>query len=280
MDEAGQLIFSTVFSASEKEAHHLLDCLTYNEVVTPDAHSTDSHGFTEVVAAITGLLDIDFRPRLAGFYKRQLYCMDAVGDFKELGYKIRPDAKIDQAHLIAYWDDILRMTATIKLGYHKASTLFKRLNSYARKHPLYKALTDLGRIYRTLYTLRYIDQPELRKSVEGVLSIVEHANNLALAITQGNNQQLIWVFHEDQLKAEGCKRLMMNAINYYNLLLLSEKLRKCRSKEEKDPLLSIIEQSSTHTWRHFNLSGTYDFSEVKIGTPFDIKTIMATKINR
>lgn len=280
LDEAGQLIFSTVFSASEKEAHHLLDCLTYNEVITPDAHSTDSHGFTEAVAAITGLLGIDFRPRLAGLHKRQLYCFDAVSNFKEQGYKIRPDAKIDQAHLMDQWDEILRMTATIKLGYHKASTLFKRLNSYARKHPLYKALTDLGRIYRTIYTLRYIDQPELRKSVEGVLSIVEHANNLALAITQGNNQQLMWALQEDQLKAEGCKRLMMNTINCYNLLLLSEKHRKCQSKEEKQQLLKIIEQSSTHTWRHFNLSGTYDFSEVKTGTFFDIKAIMATKINR
>lgn len=45
------------------------------------------------------------------------------------------------------------MTTTIKLGYHKASTLFKRLNSYARRHPLYNALTDLGRIYKTIYIL-------------------------------------------------------------------------------------------------------------------------------
>lgn len=278
LDEAGQLIFSTVFSASDKEAHHLLDCLTYNEVITPDAHSTDSHGFTEAVAAITGLIDIDFRPRLAGLYKRQLYCIDAVKDFRELNYKIAPNAKIDQAHLMAQWDEILRMTATIKLGYHKASTLFKRLNSYARKHPLYKALTDLGRIYRTIYTLRYIDEPHFRKSVESVLSIVEHANNLALAITHGNNQQLIWAFQEDQLKAEGCKRLIMNAINYYNLLLLSEKYRKCRSKEEKEILLKIIKPSSTHTWRHINLLGTYDFSEIKTEPIFNIKAIMATKI--
>lgn len=277
LDEAGQLIFSTVFSASEKEAHHLLDCLTYNDVITPDAHSTDSHGFTEAVAAITGLINIEFRPRLAGLYKRQLYSIDAPHTFKELNYKILPDAKIDYEHLVEQWDEILRMTTTIKLGYHKASTLFKRLNSYARKHPLYKALTDLGRIYKTIYTLRYIDQPPLRKSVEGVLSIVEHANNLSLAITHGNNQQLIWASHEDQLKAEGCKRLIMNAINYFNLLLLSEKISQCQTNDEKQNLLKIIEKSSTHTWRHINLVGMYDFSEVKVEPIFDLDAIMATK---
>ena len=106
---------------------------------------------------------------------------------------------------MAQWNEILRMTATIKLCYYKASTLFKRLNSYARKYPLYKALTVLDRIYRTIYKLLYIDQPHLRKSVESILFVVEHANNLALAITHGNNQQLIWAFQEVQLKVEGCR---------------------------------------------------------------------------
>ncbi len=278
LDEAGQLIFSTVFSASDKEAHYLLDCLTYNEVVTPDAHSTDSHGFTDPVAAIAGLIDIEFRPRLAALYKRQLYAIDAPWTFKDRNYKILPDAKIDYEHLISQWDEILRMTATIKLRYHKASTLFKRLNSYARKHPLYKAITDLGRIYRTDYTLRYIDQPPLRKSVEGVLSIVEHANNLALAINHGNNQDIIWTFYDDQLKAEGCKRLIMNAINYFNLLILSDKICQCTTNEEKENLIKIIATSSTHTWRHINLMGQYEFSEIKVEPIFDLDKIMANKV--
>ena len=109
---------------------------TYNEVITPDAHFTDTHGYTEPVSAVTGLIGIEFRPRLTGLYKRQLYTIDAVWTFKELDYKISPNAKIDYEHLVVQWDEILRMTATIKLGYNKASTLFKRLNSYAKQPPL------------------------------------------------------------------------------------------------------------------------------------------------
>lgn len=280
LDEAGQLIISTVFSASDREAHYLLNMLTYNEVITPDAHSTDTHGYTEPVSAITGLIGIEFRPRLAGLYKRNLYAIDAVWTFKELDYKISPNAKIDYEHLVAQWDEILRMTATIKLGYNKASTLFKRLNSYARQHPLYKALTDLGRLYRTDYTLRVIDLPSLRKSVEGVLSKTEHSNNLASAVTHGNNQQLIWASYEDQLKAEGCKRLIMNAINYFNLLLLSERLSQCKTEQERQSLLTIIAKSSTHTWRHINLLGMYDFSDTEVSHVFDLKAIMALKLTR
>lgn len=67
--------------------------------------------FTEAVAAITGLIDIEFRPRLAGLYKRQLYSIDAPHTFKELNYeraanRIVPDAKIDYEHLVEQWDDI------------------------------------------------------------------------------------------------------------------------------------------------------------------------------
>ena len=67
LDEAGQLFYSTVFSAAEPESHYVLDGLTHNEVIIPNAHSTDTHGFSELVFAITGLLNIEFRPRFAGF---------------------------------------------------------------------------------------------------------------------------------------------------------------------------------------------------------------------
>ena len=108
----------------------------------------------------------------------------------------------------------------------------------------------------------------------------EHSNNLASAVTHGNNQQLIWASYEDQLKAEGCKRLIMNAINYFNLLLLSEKLSQCKTEQEKQSLLAIIAKSSTHTWRHINLLGMYDFSDTEISHVFDLQAIMALKLTR
>lgn len=151
LDESGQLFYSTVFTAAEPESHYVLDGLTHNEVVVPNAHSTDTHGFSEPVFAITGLLNIEFRPRFAGFHHQQLYSINEVRTYKEQGLKIVPDLKINLEHLENHWDEILRLVCTIKLGYSKASTLFRRLNSYSKQHPLYKALKDLGRLYKTAY---------------------------------------------------------------------------------------------------------------------------------
>ena len=128
------------------------------------------------------------------------------------------------------WDEILRLVCTIKLSYAKASTLFKRLNSYSKQHPLYKAIKDLGRIFKTTYIFQYMDIEMIRKSVSGVLSQIESSNNFSKAITVGNNQELIWPTKRELLIAEGCKRLISNAVNTYNLLLLSEKLIQARSE--------------------------------------------------
>jgi TnpA family transposase len=246
----------------------------HNEIINSDVHSTDTHGFSEVVAAISGLVGLDFRPRLASIHKRQLYSINAVHTYKELGYKIVPDYRINHEHIEEHWDEILRFVCTIKLGYEKGSNLFRRLNSYSRLNPLHKALKDLGRIYSTLYILKYIDQPEIPQSVEEVLSKVEHANKFAKAITLGNNQDFNWATQYEQHLAAGCKRLIMNAINYYNLLLLSEKVHACQNQEEKNDLLSLIARSSTHTWQHINLQGEFDFTENEELPKFDMSAIL------
>ncbi len=275
LDEAGQLIYSTAFSAADREAPYMLDAITYNEVITPDAHSTDQHGSTEAVFGVASLLGVEFRPRFATIHHQQLYGIDAVPTYKEQGYRIHPTARIDHDNLISQWDEVLRFVATIKLGYTKASQLFKRLNSYDRQHPLYRALRDLGRLAKTEYILRYIDEPLLRESVEGILTRVEHANRFAKAIVIGNNQQFGWATYQEQLIAEGCKRLIMNAINYWNLLYLTDKLNACRQPTERKELLDTILRSNTHTWHHINLQGEYDFSDDSPATMlFDLEQAM------
>ena len=58
------LFYSTVISSSEREAAYVIDGLLHNEAIKSNIHSTDSHGFTEVVFAVTHLLGFTFAPRL------------------------------------------------------------------------------------------------------------------------------------------------------------------------------------------------------------------------
>ena len=275
LDEAGQLTYTVVFNAADRESPYVLDVILHNKVISTDAHATDMHGFSEVNYAVTGLIEVELRPRFVTIHRQRLYSIDAVSTYKEQAYKLVPDARIDYEHLVEQWDNLLRFVASIKLGYTQASTLLKRLNSYARQHPLYKALKDLGRLYKTEYILRYVDDANLRATVEGMLTKVEHSNKFSSAVTLGNNQALDWQTQREREIATGCKLVIMNAINFYSLLYLSEKLRQCGTAGERDELLKTILKSSTHTWHHVNLGGEYDFSDSgATETTFDLEALM------
>lgn len=70
----------------------------------------------------------------------------------------------------------------------------------------------------------------------------------------GNQGSLDWATDYERNIAVGRRTLIMNAINCYNLLYLSEKLRKCPTLLEREELLRLVLQSSTHTWQHINLA--------------------------
>lgn len=53
---------STVISASEREAAYVIDGLMHNDVIKSDVHSTDTHGYSEIVFGVTHLLGFEFAP--------------------------------------------------------------------------------------------------------------------------------------------------------------------------------------------------------------------------
>jgi len=209
IDESHRLFYSTVINPAEREAAYVIDGLMHNDVVKSDIHSTDTHGYSEIIFATTYLLGISFAPRIKSFRDQYLYSFQSPSSMKALGYNIYAQKKINTKIIQQEWDNILRLATTIKLKETSASQLFKRLSSYSRQHPLYRALKQLGRIIKTIFLLRYIDDIELRQMIEKQLNKLESSNKFAKAVFHGRNQEFQHSSKEEQLIAEGCKRLMM-----------------------------------------------------------------------
>lgn len=261
IDESHRLFYSTVINSSEREAAYVIDGLLHNDVVQSDIHSTDTHGYSEIIFAVTHLLGISFAPRIKNFRDQNIYAFDATAEMRNLGYSILPEGKIN-THLIEdQWDDILRLVATIQLKESSASQLFRRLSSYSKQHPLYRALKEFGRIIKTLFLLKYIDDLELRQSIEKQLNKLESSNKFAKAVFYGNNQEFQQATKDEQLIADGCKRLIENAIICWNYLYLSQTLVETETEQEKQNLVEFIRSGSVIAWQHINLQGEYDFSE-------------------
>ena len=274
------MFYSTVISPTEREAAYVIDGLMQNEVVKSDIHSTDTHGYTEVIFAVCHLLGIQFAPRIKDFRDQRLYSIQERSIFKALGYKIIPYRKIDTEFVADEWDNILRLVATIKLKHTTASQLFQRLSHYSRQHPLYRAVKSFGRIIKTIFLLKYIDSVELRQTIEKQLNKIESSQKFAKAVFFGSNQEFQYKTKEDQIRADGCKRLIENAIICWNYLYLSDLILKTKDLDERQRIIKIVKGGSVVAWQHINLQGEYDFSDevLKNSMNFSLLKLMELQV--
>ncbi len=263
VDEGISTFYSTVISASEREATYVLDGLLHNDLYWEEdkewLHHTDTHGQSEVMFAATNLLGISLAPRIKDLKKKTLYGFKRPSEYKNQDYIFTPRQTINQEIIRKEWDEVLRLMVTIKTKRTTASTIFNRLSSYTKQHPLYQALSQLGRIYRSIYILKYYDELELRNSTEDMLNKMERSHQFAKAIFFDNNQKIKQELKEDQDITMNCRILIQNAIILWNCLQLSQLLLETHDPVKKQEIISIIQKGTASTWKHVNLQGIYDF---------------------
>jgi TnpA family transposase len=255
---------STVISSAEREAAYVIDGLIHNDVIKSNINSTDTHGYSEIVFGATHLLGFEFAPRIKGLSRQHLCAFKNRKHYEKKGYVLLPDRYIRESLIEDKWDEVLRFIATIQLKFTTASQLFKRLNSYSRQHPLYRALKEFGKIPKTLFILKYRDDHQFRQAIEKQLNKVEGSNKFSKAISFGHNHEFIQSEKEDQEIAESCRRLIKNAIVCWNYLYLSRKINKEKNEERRAELTESIRNGSAVTWKHFNLHGEFDFSDERM----------------
>lgn len=260
ISDAHQVFHGLAFSASDREAWYVLNGLMHNQVVESDIHSTDTHGSTDIVFALCYLLGIDFQPRIKEFHLLKLHGTKDLSIENQQDYIINSGATINTKIIEEQWDNILRLVVSMKLKYTVPSQILKRLSSYALQNPLYQALKELGKLVRTIFLLRYMDDETMRQRIHQQLVKGESFNSLSSAIHYGNSGKIIYASKEDLLLLEGSKRLLENVVICWNYLYLTRSLVKATPQERKE-IISQIPEISPVAWEHFNFQGEFDFDE-------------------
>jgi len=279
LDERHLLFYSTVISASDREAAYVIDGLLQHEVIKSDIHSTDTHGFTETIFAATHFMGTAFAPRFKKIGDQKIYSFKPRNIYEDKEYQILPSRPVNQKLIKEHWDEILHFMATIKLKHISASQLFKRLSSYAKDHPLYKALKEFGRIIKSIFILTYCDELELRQRIEKQLNKVELSNKFSKAVFFANNREFHQGEPENQKISTACMVLIQNAIVLWNYLYLSQLIANNTNQKQRQQIVESIKHGSMITWQHVNLQGEYDFTKHAANDmPFDLAKIFALKV--
>jgi TnpA family transposase len=89
---------------------------------------------------------------------------------------------VDVHQITAHWNDLLRLATSIRSGTVTASAILQKLSAYPRQNGLAVALREIGRIERTLFTLDWLKNIDLRRRANAGLNKGEARNALARAI--------------------------------------------------------------------------------------------------
>lgn len=264
IDERGILFYSSVFSSSERDAAFVIDGLLHNENIQSDMHSTDTHGYTEMIFAVSHLMGVTFAPRIKNIASIQLVNFNKIDgqSSNPNEYPIKPDYYVRANKIERNWDNILRFIVTIMQRNHRASTILKRLSSYTNQHPLQEALKEFGRIIKSVFVLNYIDDVALRQAIEKQLNKGELANKFASAVSFSSDE-INEAYQENQEIHAMCKTIIQNIIILWNYVELTKIIMRSDG-EAKIALLENIRSASILTWRHVNLYGLYDFTNILV----------------
>ena len=212
--------YSKVIAANASEAAHVLDGLMHHESsIDIREHYTDTAGAIDHVFGLCHLLGFRFAPRIRDLADRRVYVVDARTTYRALAPII--GGTIDLRIIADNWDEILRLAASIKVGTVTPSVILRRLAAYPRQNALAKALREIGRLERTLFTLDWISDPVLRRRTNAGLNKGEARNTLARAIFFNRLGELRDRSFENQAYRASGLNLIVAAIILWNTRYLA-----------------------------------------------------------
>lgn len=223
----------------------------------PTQIMTDTGAYSDIVFGLFRLLGYRFSPRLADIGGTRFWRIDAHADYGPLN--AIATHRLSLKKIVPYWDDMLRLAGSLKLGRVPATDIMRTLQVGDRSTRLAQAIAEFGRIDKTLHTLTYIDDEAKRRRTLAQLNRGEGRHSVARAVFHGKRGELRQHYRagqEDQLGALG---LVLNMIVLWNTSYMEVALQQLQAEgyamRDED-----IARLSPLLHEHINMLGRYSFT--------------------
>jgi len=248
-------LFSHFIPCGVYEAVYILDGLINNQSdIQPDTLHGDTQAQSTPVFGLAHLLGINLMPRIRNIKDLLFYRADRGDHYDHIDSLFR--GTIDWELIGRHMKDMLRVVISIKAGKIAPSTILRRLGTASRKNKLYYAFRELGRVVRTQFLLKYINDAELRKSIHAATNKSEEFNDFVKWLFFGGDGIISENIRHEQRKVIKYSHLVANMVILHNVHGMSRVLKDLQAKgyvltEE------ILRGTAPYRREHINRFGEY-----------------------
>lgn len=241
-----------------RDSLHLLAVVLEQETdLSPVEIMSDTAGYTDAIFGVFHLLGYQFSPRIADVGGARFWRVDPKAHYGALDGLAR--SKINVRLIAEQWDDLLRLAGSLKLGVVRAAGLTRTLQTNDRPTRLARALQELGRLVKTLYLLRYVDDEDYRRRILTQLNRHEGRHRLARTMFHGKRGELRQRYREGQEDQLGSLGLVVNIVVLWNTIYMDAALDRLRA-EGQDVRPEDVARLSPLGHGHVNMLGRYAFT--------------------
>jgi TnpA family transposase len=240
-----------------RDATYVLDEILGNESdLSISDFTVDTAGETELIFGMFGLLGLGFSPRLRDIGDQQLYRTDKTLRFRNIEPLLH--GTINEKLIFNHYDDLLRVAGSLQLGFVTASLYISKLQAHPQKNIITRALQEFGKLEKTIFILRYIQDPVFRRDINSQLNKGEQIHALRQFIHFANEGKMRKHLEEGQINEASCLNVFTNAVIVWNTRYMWEIITQLKAEgyniSDED-----IKHLSPARYEHINPYGKYSF---------------------
>lgn len=185
---------------------------------------------------------------------------------------------VNWALIEEYLPDMLRVAMSVKAGKIKASTILRKLGTNSRKNKLFHAFHELGTALRTGFLLQYLNDEDLRATIQAATNKSESFNRFAKWLAFGGEGGIPSHDRDEQRKFIKYNHLVANCLIFYNVFEMSRVLHELM-QEGHTFSEEAIASLSPYLTEHINRLGRYhlDLERRPPDIQFDVPIVSTTK---
>ncbi|MET3109392.1 TnpA family transposase, partial [Oxalobacteraceae bacterium GrIS 1.18] len=262
-------LFSHFIPCGVYEAVYILDGLINNlSDIQPDTLHGDTQAQSTPVFGLAYLLGINLMPRIRNIKDLKFYRADREDDLEHIGSLFR--GAIDWDLIALHLKDMLRVVISIKAGKIAPSTILRRLGTASRKNKLYYAFRELGRAVRTQFLLKYINDAELRRTINAATNKSEEFNDFVKWLFFGGDGIIAENIRHEQRKVVKYNQLVANMVILHNVQGMTRVLKNLQAKGF--PLTEeLLRGTAPYRREHINRFGEYPLDLERAVEPINYK---------